>query len=239
MATYPGGVKTFTSKTDGVSVNAAADINDLQNEVNAIEDGLLNGSARLNSSNSTVTNLSVSGGSTLAKVEVSGGSTLATMNVTGGSTWAVRPVEPPPHMALAFIDAVKDIGSSATSTLICLTDGIVLNSSIHSTGTNPERYTPQSTGLYQFMCQVHLAGVPATNVLVRLGVVDSSGTVVAQNQHYISTIGAPHGLTAIGLKRYDALGGYAVGVLTNAGPGTSTLSISTGVGISFFSMVKL
>jgi len=64
-AQYPSAVKTFTTKSAG-NVIQPADVNDLQDEVNAIEDGLLNGSARLNSSNSTVRALSVLGGSTFA-----------------------------------------------------------------------------------------------------------------------------------------------------------------------------
>src|SRR5581483_8101577 len=65
MASFPSAIKTFTTKSAG-NVIQPADVNDLQDEVNAIEDGLLNGSARLNSSNSTVRALSVLGGSTFA-----------------------------------------------------------------------------------------------------------------------------------------------------------------------------
>ena len=36
-ATYPGGVKSFTTKVDGTDIIAAADVNDLQDEVAAIE----------------------------------------------------------------------------------------------------------------------------------------------------------------------------------------------------------
>lgn len=37
MATYPGGIKSFTTKTDNVTEVMAADVNDLQSEVTAIE----------------------------------------------------------------------------------------------------------------------------------------------------------------------------------------------------------
>jgi len=71
MATYPTAVKTFTTKSDGAgNTIAASHVNDMQDEITAIEDGLLNGTAPLNSSritapsmqvtNSTVTNLTVS-----------------------------------------------------------------------------------------------------------------------------------------------------------------------------------
>ena len=65
MAFYPASNKTFTLKANGQTVDASH-VNDLQEEVAAIEDGLLNGSARLNSSHSTVVSLSVTGGSTFA-----------------------------------------------------------------------------------------------------------------------------------------------------------------------------
>lgn len=63
MASYPGSVKTFSNRSAGQTIEPSH-VNDLQDEVNAIEAGLLNGTAPLNSSNSTVVALSVSGAST-------------------------------------------------------------------------------------------------------------------------------------------------------------------------------
>lgn len=83
MASYPGAVKTFTTKNAGDTIQPSH-INDLQDEVNAIEAGLLNGTANLNSSNSTVANLSVLGGSTLASLRVNGNSTLGSTITIGG-----------------------------------------------------------------------------------------------------------------------------------------------------------
>lgn len=60
-ASYPGSVKTFTAKNAGDTIQAAH-VTDLQDEVTAIEAGIRNGTAPLNSSNSTVVLLSVSGG---------------------------------------------------------------------------------------------------------------------------------------------------------------------------------
>ena len=64
MASFPTSAKTFTSKSAGQTI-ASAHMNDAQDEINAIEVGYLQGSARLNSSHSTMVALSVSGGSTL------------------------------------------------------------------------------------------------------------------------------------------------------------------------------
>lgn len=86
-ASYPGSAKVFTSRSAGQSI-ASAHINDLQDEVNAIESGLLGGTAPLTSSNATIANLTVAGGSTLATLSVSGGSTFAGV-VTYGNAWRV------------------------------------------------------------------------------------------------------------------------------------------------------
>ena len=64
-ASYPTAAKTFTTKNAGDTIQPAH-INDIQTEVEAIESGLLNGTAPLNSSKSTVASLSVSGASTFA-----------------------------------------------------------------------------------------------------------------------------------------------------------------------------
>lgn len=90
MAQYPTAVKSFTSKSTS-DVVQAAHVNDLQDEVNAIEAGLLNGTAPLNSSNSTVANLSVTGGSTLGNLTLSS-LTVSNLQVSSGSTFAGRAI---------------------------------------------------------------------------------------------------------------------------------------------------
>lgn len=83
MAEFPTSAKVFSARSNGQVVDASH-INDLQDEVNAISDGYLNASARLNSSNSTVANLSVTGGSTFAgKIAGSSG-----LSIAGNSTLA-------------------------------------------------------------------------------------------------------------------------------------------------------
>lgn len=65
MASYPSGVKVFTTKVDGAGNKIFASyVNDLQDEVSAIEAGLLNGTAPLTSSNASVQGLQVNLGST-------------------------------------------------------------------------------------------------------------------------------------------------------------------------------
>src|SRR3990167_9533954 len=153
MANFPGSVYSPATKTAGQTITAAF-FNDPDGEIAAIETGYLNGTARLNSSNSTVANLSV----------------------TGGSTFSVRSIEPPPHMAVIYLASTATIGSSADSTLTWLAQSIVTNSSMHSTGTTPERLTPQSTGIYYCAAQVMFSANSSGSRSLRID--DSSGAIV-------------------------------------------------------------
>jgi hypothetical protein len=220
MASFPTSVKSFTSKNTG-DVIQAAHVNDLQDEVNAIEAGYLNGTANLNSSRATVTSLQVSGASTITTLQAA------------GSTFSVRPVTPPPDAALVYLDSTVTIGSSALSTVAWLAQSILTNSSMHSTGTNPERLIPQSTGLYRYVFQVSLS---STEAGVRIaGITDSSGTSIGNQTVAASSRG--NVVLCEAYKRFDVVGGYAVAALNNLGH--STMSLSSGVGGTWFSLVKL
>lgn len=82
MASYPGAVKTFTSKSDGAGNRIfAAHINDLQDEVTAIEDGLLNGSAPINGSNATFPRVTVSSLCACSSLSVAFGGTMSSLQV--------------------------------------------------------------------------------------------------------------------------------------------------------------
>lgn len=93
MAAFPNSVKTFTTKLDGAGNTIfAAHVNDLQDEVNAIEDGLRNGTAPLNSSNSTFTHLSagnstfgaITGGNSTFSALSAGNSTITAISLVSG-----------------------------------------------------------------------------------------------------------------------------------------------------------
>lgn len=107
MASYPTSVKTFTSKSDGAGNRIfAAHVNDIQDEVTAIEDGLLNGTAPVNSSRVTAASLQVAANSTIlgsltvgTDVGIQGSLLVATnivssggLNVAGGSTLSTNVV---------------------------------------------------------------------------------------------------------------------------------------------------
>ena len=230
MPSYPDSVKSFTAKTAGQNIDPAH-VNDIQDEVNAIEAGLRNGTAPLNSSGSTMTRLHVTGASTFASGMQSSNSTLTALQVSSNSTFALRPTMPPPDMALVFAASTGTIGSSANSTLSFLGQDIATNSSIHSTGTNPERLTPQSTGVYQFTANVAFPTPSSFTKTLQLR--DSTATAFAESQSN-STLCR---LQIVGYKRYDVAGGWVT--LSIANSEASSLSISSGSGVTWFAMEKL
>lgn len=219
MASFPGAIKSFTTKNTG-DVVQAAHVNDIQDEVNAVEGALLGTGTPALSLGGT---LSVTGGSTFA----------ATLSVTGGSTFLVRPVTPPPQAAVVYLESTVTLGSSGASTISWLAQNILTNSSMHSTTTNPERLTPQSTGLYQLSATVHFS---STQGGIRTVIIqDSSGETLGQQHMAASSQG--NTIFASGYKRFDALGGY--GTVRLSLTGQSTCELSTGAGRAYFSLVKL
>ena len=83
-AQYPSAVKSFSARNPG-DVIQPSHVGDLQDEVNAMEAGLLQGTAPLNSSNSTVALLTVTGVFT-AGAAVNG----AVITLTDGATPALN-----------------------------------------------------------------------------------------------------------------------------------------------------
>lgn len=79
MASFPNAVKSFAPRSAGQTI-ASAIINDLQDEVTAIEDGLINGTAPINSSAASVASLSVA--SSTVKI----GQTTYILPSTGGQS---------------------------------------------------------------------------------------------------------------------------------------------------------
>ena len=210
MPSYPTSVWAPTQKAAGNTIDASH-INDAQDEIVAIEGGLRNGTAPLNSS----------------------GSTVATLQA-GASTFSVRPIEPPPN-AVRVQSTIIDLTNNTTLAINWTQQTFAINSSIHSTGTNPQRLTPQTTGVYVVAAMLDLSqALTASTGGLRLQILDSSGGQVGH-----SGIGGtfPNGVTAMGLKRFDDLTGSTQwvrveAVMTDA----STHSLSTN---SWASLYKL
>ena len=217
MANYPNQDPAFSDKSPGQTI-ASAHMDAVQDEIVAIgsalrgtlQHNLTVGSFSLNvGGNSTLTGAVNAGNSTVATLSVTGGSTLAgALTVTGGSTFAVRPVMPPPD-AVSLTGSTTPLANNSSAGFAWPTQTFALNSSIHSTSSNPDRLTPQSTGVYAISATVQLAGnfsVGSTSNFI-VTVKDSSGTVIA-----LDRVGSP-GQTnptasVMTLKRFDVVGGY-------------------------------
>lgn len=218
MASFPSAVKSFASRSNGQTIDAGH-VGDIQDEVNAIEDGYLNGTARLNSSNSTVANLSVTGKSTLASTLTigtipyafpsSGGSTghVLTCVSTSGSTMGLEwrsPSASTPDAVRVFLDAAQEFGAASSGAILWTGQSFITNSSMHSTATNPSHLRPQSSGVYLFTCNVHLTGAASTRAV--LDILDSSGGVLAYDDKRVPS-GGTFSLSGSGLKYFDSVVG--------------------------------
>ena len=144
-ASYPTGVKTFTTRSAGQTIQPSH-INDLQDEVSAIEAGLLSGAAPLNSSNSTLANLSVLGGSTLATLQVNGNSTIAgTLTVQTIVSTSLTSVGVTSAVRVSASTFVQYANASSYTRLGLDTKEYDLGSEFDSTTFT---FTPKSSGYY-------------------------------------------------------------------------------------------
>lgn len=225
MASFPTSVKSFASRSNGGTIDAGH-VNDLQDEVNAVEDGYLNGTARLNSSGSTVTSLSVTGGSTLG----------GTLQVTGRSTFAFRPTMPPPDAVRLEIGAALEVPVMSTTGIPWKEQAFITNSSLHSTGTSTQHQNVyfQSTGIYY--CIAQAGWRTATSTMVQIEIKDSSGASFARSQQRQVNGNIRH--MAAGFKRIDTIGAspYARAVAYCEG---TTNSLSAVASETWFSVVKM
>jgi len=198
---YPTSVFAPASRSNGQTIDAAH-TNDLQDEVAAVENALLG----------TITH----------SVNITGASTLATLQCAG-STFSVRPVTPPPEALRVTIDSTLAVASGGTSTGInWLASAYLTNSSMHSTGTNSSRLTPQSTGVYVITAEVRFTF--NSSGYRRIQIRDSSQGVIGGVLGFPSTVDAGMVMQASAYKRFDELGGYVMVAVEQ--DGASTLSLS-------------
>lgn len=235
MASYPTSVKAFTTKNTG-DVIQASHMNDVQDEVAALEGGITQGTAHLQSSNSTVANLNVSGKSTLVDGLVLG----------GNSTFLLRP-QMPAEMAHVFLDAIQDFGSSAVSTVLFKSQNYLYNAAMHSTAG--AGLYPFSTGMHRFSAQVSIAGVLTSTQYVQVDILDSSNANIGIERRDVSSTSI-QGLTVRveGFKYVNNLDGLGAGAstqycilrfVTAGGGSTARAQGAAGSLATFFQMTKI
>lgn len=257
MAAYPSGVYAPASKSAGQVIQAGF-FNDPDAEIVAVETGLVNGLAHplvLTSTFGAVIggNLSVAGASTLTTLQAgastvttlsAGASTVTTLQVsgvstfTGAVTFAVRPVLPPPDLAL-LTGSTSQFASGSSGGVSWPTQALLTNSSLHSTGTNPDRLSPQSTGVYALSVSVSLAAQfadPSTGT-IDISIKDSSGARVEFVRVNGSAGGRPPSITGFGMKHFDTLAAspYLRIALLQRGGSTASLDST----LSFLRFYKL
>jgi hypothetical protein len=247
MASYPNAVKAFTTKNAGDTIQPA-DVNDVQDEVAAIETGLLNGTAPLNSSHSTLASLSVTGGSTLASLSVAGASSLASLHVTGASTFAgavtftgaVSGFFTPSVYCQLSHHVLQELANNTWTGLNFDTEDAIKGAGVHSTAANSSRINLTSSGLFWMAAQVSFNPNTAAVLGARL---------VANDTVYLSAAALQVGLNSAGVG--GAMGVQALYYATSTGDfvgvqgfhnNGSTLSVSNSTSkylMNHFSLMKL
>ena len=157
---YPSGVASFTNKNAG-DVIQPSHVNDLQTEVTALESGLLNGLSHkltantgLQSSNSTITNLTVSGNSTLASINVTGDSTFSATTTFGTINFSTVVHAPTQPRALVYNSGVQQLADQTETPVTFDSEDFDIGA-MHSTASNPSRLSfAASTGLFLLTAHV-------------------------------------------------------------------------------------
>jgi hypothetical protein len=172
MANYPGSVVSFATRSNGQTI-ADTWFNGLQDEVTAIEDGIRNGTAPLNSSNSTLAALSVTGGSSFTGSIV-------------GSSLLTLPNQP---RFSGYSTTAQVLSSASTSVLNILTEDYDVGG-FHSTSATPSRVTVPSgsSGVYMVTGSAAVQSTALANV--RLYLRKNGADVIGDSQTATSTSGA-------------------------------------------------
>jgi hypothetical protein len=175
-ASYPNAVKTYTTKSDGAGNRIQADhVNALQDEVTAIEDGLLNGTAPINSSRITAPALEVTN-STVTNA------TITNATITN-CTVASLSFSSPGDAVRVSLAADQEI-AGATPTVVNWTSHVwEVGSSLHSTGTNPSRFKAPSSGLYTLHVSAQFGSTAESTANLTLTLLKNSTTVLAYAAH--------------------------------------------------------
>ena len=211
MASFPTSVFAPATKNTG-DVVQASHINQLQDEVTAIEDGYLNGTARLNAGASTVATLSVTGASTFA----------------GTAVFTLPPTLPRWPVCKVTHDAVQQIADNAFTGLSWNTN-VVDSTGMHSTAVNSSRITLNSSGLWSVGVQTAWLGNTTPTHETRIHVNDDY--VVAQASAAAFSLD-PFVQTAAGLFYSTAANLYLTVQVRNVGSTGRVNAHSTAVNLT-------
>ena len=212
MASYPGAVKTFTSRSAGQTIDASH-INDLQDEVNAIESGLLTGSAPL----------------------VSSGITAASLNVSGGTTLATLVVTTPSDAVQAFSAVTIGVAHNTLTAISFDSHRSTAGAALHSTGT--ATFTAGSSGW--FLMRGSVLWNDNSSGQRQLGILKNGLTVIAQDVLVAPSVSSAALQHVTALANFGSTDAVQLTAFQDSG---STASIKAGGSVPFqceFSMVKL
>jgi len=212
MASYPGSVKSFTTKNASDTIEASHP-NDIQDEVAAIEGGLINGISHDLSPSTTSTR---SLGTTSKKWKNIVADSLAvdrvvstSMEVSGNSTLGATVISDLTVTNLQVNGGSSGIASAATESarVYQSSNGTVANGSVyifsyndqvhvststwHSTTTNPSRLTVPSSGVYLFSGNAQ-ASFSAPKGSISLQILLDSTIVIAEDRKWESSVFIAH-----------------------------------------------
>ncbi len=175
-ASFPASAKSFVSRNAG-DVIQPAHVNDLQDEVNAIESGYLGGTAPISASNATAVHLSVSAGSTLAGLHVNGNSTFGS-TITFGTVGYILPAVAPASTGLALTVSATGTPNTlvwgsptATGTMTLLKSGSGTNTAAGATNVDT----------------IAITGLTAVDTLMVVWEVESAAQITAVPRLYNNT----------------------------------------------------
>lgn len=228
MASFPSAVKVFASRSDGQVINASH-VGDLQDEVSAIEDGLINGTAPLNSSAVTAARLNVSGNSTFTGSAVFSSNVTVTLALTAGSVTSTGSIQTssnvnssgqitaPNQPAWHLFSSVVITGAAGSTASVPFEQELIDQGGFHSTASSAATIVVPagSSGLYAISMQTVFL---TTGVVAGLYVTQNTTRVVGI-QASMSQFGLTHQLNTI--LRLD--GGDVIR-MELVGPGGSTWS---------------
>lgn len=247
-ASFPGAVKTFATRTAGQTIDPGH-LNDLQDEVTALEAGYINGTAPLNSSNATMVALTVTDITTLTSSVVIGGKPYIFPS-SAGSTGQVLMVEAVGGSTMRL--EWRDVSAAVTASIAATPSvGVLLTHSaiqaiasdsaawtglnwdteddpfsMHSTSVNSSRvnFSP-STGRYLIGATVSFDKKSLVERQVALRVNDSS-RVAGQGGYSLNSI--TQSITVTALVRAASTSDYFTVGVTSADGGSSVVAHSTG-----------